>query len=131
MQSLMQKGAYMSLPKKKPHYSVSRLKVTDQKEVTVIETAIANLLSDQVLCEYITSRKERCDLGKTQAKLLEEQERVFISFLKEQASEYIGALIEDKIMSYENGDNEPYKLKAISSINKGTQFAVKSATTNK
>ena len=117
----------MNKPKMKPHYSVSQLKASDQKEIEALEAAIQNLLSEQTLRDYVFDRKGRCDLGITQAKLLEERERTFISFLREQAEEYVEALIEEKIMSYENDDNGLYKIKAMSSINKGKPFAFKFA----
>lgn len=112
--------------------SISRLKLSDQKEIETLQQVVQELLSDQMLNEYIALRKERCELGTVQAKILEESERPFIAFLKEKASEYIGAVIEEKLMNYEKGNNELYKTKALSLLkNSAKTFAKSTVTQNK
>lgn len=113
----------MSLYTRKQKNPISRLRLSDQKEIQTIEALIQRLLSEDTLEEYVCARKEQCDLGAVQAKILEESERTFISFLKNQASELILSLIEEKILSYETNSNEPFRAKAISAINRGNKKA--------
>jgi hypothetical protein len=110
----------------KQTHSVSRLTISDQREVKVLEEVVQELLSENMLNEYVALRKENCELGAIQTRLLEESERPFITFLREKASEYIQKLIEEKIMSYETGSNELYKMKALASINGGISVFTKS-----
>lgn len=116
----------MKLANYKQAYPVARLTISDQKEVNALEEVVRELFSEKMLNEYVALRKERCELGTIQTRLLEESERPFITFLREKASEYIQKIVEEKIMSYETGSNEPYMLKALASMNNNPSFFPKS-----